>query len=58
MTKKEAIENGTPYACLKCHTVYAAIPTEVYEDGHGVRIVEKCLCGCKLFMDLRTDKQV
>jgi len=57
MTKEEAIASGKPYACLGCHSVYAVIPTEEYEDGHGGRLIDMChRCGCDLFIDLRTGK--
>ncbi len=47
------LENaGGKYICLGCSRVYTVKPREEYEDGHGGRYIEMCMCGSDLFDEL------
>lgn len=48
---RELQRAGYGYVCLNtdCNIVYRVKPTEIYEDGHGSRLIEMCRCGCDIF---------
>lgn len=45
-------EKGAKYVCLNCTKVYQKIREELYEDGHGGRMIQMCTCGSDLFEDI------
>jgi predicted nucleic acid-binding Zn ribbon protein len=58
-TKEEMMAKGYKYYCMECHKVYAEVPQEIYEDGHGGRPRTACKrCGCDLIATLATDEMV
>jgi hypothetical protein len=49
---KELIEQGYRYRCLGCNRIYKQPRQETYENGHGGRTIDMCVCGCDLFQKL------
>ena len=45
-------DKGAKYICIGCHKTYETKRTELYEDGHGGRMLEMCTCGSDLFEDI------
>jgi hypothetical protein len=57
-TREKMIAEGCKYYCLNCHICYVHIPVEIYEDGHGGRLLNMCKCGSDLFAHLSDDSPV
>ncbi len=60
VNKKETIKNlkklekqGGRYICLGCNDVCQKKRQEIYEDGHGGRMLDMCNCGSDLFIGIR-----
>ena len=49
---KKFKEQGAKYVCLGCNKPYETKRTEPYEDGHGGRMLEMCVCGSDLFEEI------
>jgi hypothetical protein len=58
VTREEAIKNGAKYYCVNCKTTFREVPTEVYEDGHGGRLLTMCRCGCDIICSIFDDESV
>lgn len=51
---KKLREKGAKHVCLNCTKVYQKKREEVYENGHGGRLLEMCTCGSHLFQDINS----
>ena len=49
---KELKSAGGKFVCLSCKRVYEKKPMQFYEDGHGGRDIEMCVCGCDLLDEI------
>ncbi len=49
-TLREVYSQGYRRVCVGCNKVYKpdSVRKEIYEDGHGGRLMEMCSCGCDL----------
>ena len=57
-TREESIKEGNRFYCANCKVTYKEVPTEVYEDGHGGRLLTMCRCGCDIICSLSDDSLV
>ncbi len=58
LKREDAIKSGYQIYCLECKSIYITVPTQWYEDGHGGRNIQKCICGCTEFIYLHDNKIV
>lgn len=49
-TLRDVYNEGYRRVCIGCNTVFKpdCVRREMYEDGHGGRLIEMCRCGCDL----------